>query len=270
MTMQLFNVLGFSWDREAIPETVPVYSVERVCFRFHRMMPKFVWDASYLEGNPFSFSEVKTLVDGITVGGRKVSDQAQVLNLIKSSRHLLSLVKAGQFDLSKRTFTQLHGMIAHEEALEWGVFRGDGQEHDYTPNVELGDHGFYTPPKTQEHARALNGMFHDGLAQLHKCQPLERGMAFFLFGALQQFFFDGNKRTARMMMNGILMSNGIDAISIPASMAQEYNEKMVRFYLNRDAREMMDFLIDCHPEGQKMKDFPPKESTIRYKRIERP
>lgn len=78
--------------------------------------------------------------------------------------------------------------------------------------------------------------------------PIEKGLAFFLFGALQQFFFDGNKRTSRFMMNGILMSNDIDAISIPAAKAQEFNEKMVRFYLTQDATEMMRFLIECHPD----------------------
>ena len=53
-------------------------------------------------------------------------------------------------------------------------------------------------------------------------------MAYFLFGALQQFYFDGNKRTSRFMMNGILMSNGFDAISEPAARLQDFNEKMVR------------------------------------------
>ena len=79
--------------------------------------------------------------------------------------------------------------------------------------------------------------------------PRERGMAFFLFGALQQFYFDGNKRTSRFMMNGILMSHGFDAISVPAKRAQEFNENMVRFYLGKDATEMMRFLIDCQPKN---------------------
>jgi len=50
------------------------------------------------------------------------------------------------------------------------------------------------------------------------------------------------------MMNGILMSNGIDAISVPASRAQEFNEAMMRFYLDREATEMMAFLTSCHPD----------------------
>lgn len=70
-----------------------LYPIERVCFRFHKMLPEFVWDASMLEGNPFTFLEVKTLLDGVTVGGgHKIFDQEQILNLAESSRYLLTMV----------------------------------------------------------------------------------------------------------------------------------------------------------------------------------
>ena len=54
------------------------------------------------------------------------------------------------------------------------------------------------------------------------------------------------------MMNGILMSAGIDAISFPAARAQEFNENMVRFYLKKDASEMMTFLVKCHPDAEQI------------------
>lgn len=247
--MALFDALGFCWDRSIVSATIPAYSIERVCFRFHRMLPEFVWDASVLEGNPFTFPEVKTLLEGITVGGRKVSDQEQVLNLAESAKLLLKWVKTGQFTLSKTTFIQLHAIVPRNEALEWGVFRGEGEETHYTPHVSLGELGRHTPPATAPGAPDLNRIFGQGVSALNECRPFERGCAFFLFGALQQFFFDGNKRTSRYMMNGILMSNGIDAISVPATKAQEFNEKMARFYLGKDATEMMRFLLDCHPEA---------------------
>ncbi|MDF2095656.1 hypothetical protein [Aquibaculum arenosum] len=67
--MSMFDDLGFQWDRSTVPIPVPTHSRDRVCFRFHKMLPEFVWDASVLEGNPFTFPEVKTLLDGVTVGG---------------------------------------------------------------------------------------------------------------------------------------------------------------------------------------------------------
>jgi prophage maintenance system killer protein len=252
--MQLFSSLGFKWDRSAIPAALPTHSIERVSFRFHRMLPEFVWDASVLEGNPFTFPEVKTVLDGVTIGGRKMSDQEQVLNLAESAKRLLSLVKSSQFSLTKGTFTALHSLVARNEALEWGHFRGEGQETNYTPDVGLGEHGRYTPLATLAGAPELNRVFASGLHALESevHQPFEKAAAFFLFGALQQFFFDGNKRTSRFMMNGILMSAGIDAISVPAGKAQQFNEKMVQFYLTKDATPMMAFLIDCHPDAERI------------------
>ena len=125
--MTVFDALGFRWDRSAVPASAPSHSLERVCFRFHKMLPEFVWDASVLEGNPFTFPEVKTLLDGVTIGGRKISDQEQILNLAESSKRLLAMVKSGQFSLTKTVFMELNGIVARKEALEWGMFRAKGK-----------------------------------------------------------------------------------------------------------------------------------------------
>jgi len=250
MSASLFDALGFCYHRAALPAAPAPLSLERVCFRFYKQLPEFVWDAAVLEGNPFTFPEVKTLLDGITVGGRKLTDQEQVLNLAHSTRRLLALVKSGQFALNKTTFTELNALVARNEALEWGIFRGEGQEQHYSPQVALGEHGRYSPLPTQAAAPELNRVFAQGIAALQPCPPLERALAFFLFGALQQFFFDGNKRTSRLMMNGILLVHGMDALSIPAAAAQAFNEKMVQFYLTKNADDMMQFLLTCHPAFQ--------------------
>jgi Fic family protein len=252
--MTLFESLGFQWNRSLVPHHVPIHTLDRVCFRFHRMLPEFVWDASVLEGNPFTYPEVKTLLEGVTIGGRKLTDQEQILNLAEASKHLLLLVRNNKFDLGKATFTHLHSLVARNEALEWGLFRGEGEEINYTPDVGLGEHGRYTPLATIKGADKLNCTFVEGVSALNEQvqNPFERAAAFFLFGALQQFYFDGNKRTSRFMMNGILMSVGIDAISVPAAKAHAFNEKMVRFYLTKDATEMIAFLLDCHPDAEKI------------------
>jgi len=248
--MELFEPLGFRWNRDCIPRELPRASLERVVFRFRRMLPEYVWDAGVLEGNPFTFPEVKTLLEGVTVGGRKLSDQEQILNLGESSHYLLDLVSHGKFVFGKSTFCALNALVARNEALEWGHFRGEGIETHFTPDVALGEAGRFTPLATEPGAGRLNEVFAAGVRSLEHSvsNPFERATAFFLFGALRQFFFDGNKRTSRFMMNGILMSEGIDAVSIPAVRAAEFNSRMVQFYTSLDATEMMAFVLDCHPE----------------------
>ena len=165
--MDLFSALGFNWNRLKTPDAISTHSIERVTFRFHQMLSVFVWDASVLEGNPFTYPEVKTLLDGVSVGGRKISDQEQVLNLAESSKHLLALVKTSKFSLDKATFTELHGIVARNEALEWGHFRGEGKEISYTPDVALGEQGRYTPLPTLKGAPDLNRVLLQGVEELN-------------------------------------------------------------------------------------------------------
>lgn len=262
--MTLFSTLGFRWDRDSVPRELPRVSLERALFRFSRMLPEYVWDAGVLEGNPFTFPEVKTLLEGVTVGGRKLSDQEQILNLAESSKYLIDLLKQRHFRLDKETFCALHTRVARHEALEWGHFRGEGTETTYTPDVALGDRGRYTPLPTERGAGPLNDTFANGIRVLQEsvANPFERAAGFFLFGSLQQFFFDGNKRTSRFMMNGVLMSEGIDAISIPAVRANEFNSRMVDFYVTRDATQMMAFVLECHPEIVRIRELNPGLSAI--------
>jgi prophage maintenance system killer protein len=263
--MALFDTLGFQWNRDLVPREIPRASLERVVFRFHRMLPEYVWDAGVLEGNPFTFPEVKTLLEGVTVGGRKLSDQEQILNLAESSKHVLDLVRNREFKLDKATFSSLHALVARNEALEWGHFRGEGLETQFTPDGALGERGRFTPLATEPGAVRLNDVFASGVLSLeqHVSNPFERATAFFLFGSLQQFFFDGNKRTSRFMMNGVLMIEGIDAVSIPAVRAAEFNSRMVNFYTSRDATEMMAFVLDCHPEVAQIRRLNPALSAVK-------
>jgi hypothetical protein len=92
--------------------------------------------------------------------------------------------------------------------------------------------------------------------------PFERATAFFLFGSLLQFFFDGNRRTSRFMMNGILMTAGIDAVSVPAVRGSGFNSRMVHFYATRNASEMMAFVLGCHPEVAQIRQLNPGLSVV--------
>ena len=248
---EVFRLLGFSWDRSGIPPDENPRSAERALFHYNKLMPQFVFDASALEGNPFTYPEVKTLMDGVTVGGRRVSDAQQVLGIASAARDLFTMLRTATFNFDKATSDRLHALVAHQAALEWGHFRGEGREVIHTPNVGLGAAGYHEPPPTIRGAENLKSLFQDGLQALSKDihDPRERGMAYFLFATLHQFYFDANKRTARFMMNGLLMQNGLEAISIPATQAQAFNEKMVGFFTEKDSTEMMFFLVACQTQN---------------------
>ncbi len=95
----------------------------RALFMAERMWVDFVYNTAALEGNPFTFPEVQTLLDGITIGGHKVSDAEQVLNLNRALSQVIQWVKEGKFQISANIACALQGLIAREEAPTWGEFR---------------------------------------------------------------------------------------------------------------------------------------------------
>jgi hypothetical protein len=85
-------------------------------------------------------------------------------------------------------------------------------------------------------------------AALWRAEKLHAGivaMTVFLGISRNQYFFDGNKRTGRLMMNGILLSAGYDAISIPFKRQLEFNERMLHFYDTGEKEAMFIFLLSC-------------------------
>lgn len=224
--------LGFSYS-PCVFSTTATPDKRRACFRVRKVLEGIIYDTVALEDNPFTFPEVKTLLEGITVGGHRVSDANQVLNQAASWQELLRQVETGVFEFNAANCKVLHALVAKEEALTWGAFRDDQVSIAGTE---------YMPPQYTE----LDAIFDRGRQILLSIPDIhERAVATFLFGSLNQFFYDGNKRTARLMMNGQLLSAGHDAISIPARRKEEFNREMIRFYDSRDGSNMFTLLAEC-------------------------
>jgi Fic family protein len=194
----------------------------------------FIYNTSALEGNLMTYPEVETLLDGITVGGHKLGDEQQILNQNRSVNLLFSMLEENQFALSKQTLCALHAQVSKEEALSWGVFR-DG-------NVNIGGTD-YRPPAPEE----LDTIFDEGIKSICKlAHPIMRGLSYFLFGAQTQFFYDGNKRVSRLMMNGILLSAGFPMLNIKAKDKLEFNKTMIVFYDSGDYVHALEYLRDYY------------------------
>ena len=191
----------------------------------------FIYNTSALEGNAMTFPEVQTLLEGITVGGHKLSDEQQILNQNKSINLLFELIEKEQFKVDKNTLLKLHEKVAFEEALSWGEFRTSG--------VRIGGTE-YLPPKANE----LDVVFEEGREEIAKIEhPIVRAISYFLFGAKCQFFYDGNKRTSRLMMNAILLDNGYPILNIKAKNKLEFNKEMIAFYDGKDIEESIEYLM---------------------------
>lgn len=197
-----------------------------------KMLPEYVFDTSQLENNPLTFPEVQTLMDGITIGGHKVSDMQQVLNIKDSWYMLLEVISRGEYCVSKEMFHAINNLIARGESLEWGKFR--------TGSVGISGTEKYKSPKWQELDLIFDSELPIILGSLH---PVEQAIRLFLWAAYNQFYWDGNKRTARLMASGILINAGYGVFNIRAKDILEFNTLMVDFYETAQANKIVNFLV---------------------------
>ncbi len=201
-----------------------------------RQLAELVCDAINLEGINYTLPEVQTLLDGITVGGHKLSDQQIVLNQSNAWQKLFALIKNEQFAVTSAITCQLHAIAAKDDALEWGQFRSGGVMIAGTE---------YMPPSAAE----LPGLFTKMIKDAEKIVDIyDRAIHYFLTMARCQFFYDVNKRMGRFMMNGFLLNNGFPAINLPAKRQLEFNRLMLDFYPTGNQNAMNYFLRSCLDE----------------------
>ncbi|MEZ5453880.1 MAG: Fic family protein [Thiothrix sp.] len=201
-----------------------------------RQLSEFVCDAVNLEGINMTLPEVQTLLDGITVGGHKLSDQQITVNQGNAWRLLFEWIERNEFNVSGKTACALHAVAAKEEALTWGTFRTGGVLIAGTD---------YLPPTAAE----LPARFDAMVAELARIDDIyDQAIHIFLSMARCQFFYDVNKRMGRFMMNGHLLQHGYPAINLPAKRQQEFNTLMLAFYASGDETAMNAFMRSCMDE----------------------
>lgn len=201
-----------------------------------REIAVFVHDAVLLEGINFTLPEIQTLLDGVTVGGHKISEQQITINQAKAWRFLFNAIQQQAFNLSADFACQLHNIAAQEEALTWGEFRTGAVTIRGTD---------YRPPLAEQLQDEYTAM----LDRLENYDDVyDQAISIFLDMARNQFFYDVNKRMGRFMMNGHLLNNGYPAINLPAAKQLEFNQLMLEFYQSNDKSAMNQFMRSCLDE----------------------
>ena len=216
-----------------IKNAVKICDKKKTIMLAYKMLPEYVFDTSQLENNPLTFPEVKTLLDGITIGGQKISDVEQVLNIKNAWMILLDLIKNNKFVPSLTIFNQINDAIAKNEALYAGKFRNGSVQIAGTKN--------YQAPKHDDLEKIFETEIH---TIIDNFTPVEQAIRLFLWSALNQFYWDGNKRTSRIIANGILIDEGIGIFNIKSADIFEFNTLMIDFYDSKKADNIVRFLVE--------------------------
>ena len=196
---------GVIWDLNEMSFETPFPSDRgKSCSFFLQSLATFTWNTlRSFEDNPATLTQTASVLAG--------------------------LIQEDKFELSTSTACHLHNYVGKEDALEWGVIR--------SKDVSL--HNISFVPPTNDLEKIIQNGFN--FLQHEVANPVERAIGVFLFMARNQPFYDANKRTASLMMNGCLMVNGYFPITVLNQNSEEFHRELGLFYESGNANDMFRF-----------------------------
>lgn len=210
----------------------PNVGVNTAIFIAKKMRDELIFNMAKLEGNPLTFAETQTVIHGVSVGGKKMSDLRQVENIRDAWDEIIRQVESQNFIADKQNFIYINSIVAAGENPQLGGFR--------TKPVSISGTK-YMPPLPM----LLDEAFREMLNQYQQLEVYQKSFVLFLQTARNQFFADGNKRTGQLMMNGSLMSFGYPPITIEPEQELSYRNLLIDFYETGLPEKLTEFLVQC-------------------------
>lgn len=188
-----------------------------------------IHSASRLEKVNTTFPQTKTIVEGMSVSGISMDDVQVILNLKNAYQYVLKLPSDTTFNLM--TACKINSFISYNESLEWGVLRtGNVGIHgvDYTPTI----------PIESEVVSTLNAIRDSEGSLTYKA------LKYMYYAMRTQLFWDGNKRTAIVSANAIMMLNGLGIVNISEQQLEHWNQLLSEFYETNNDEKIIQWTYD--------------------------
>ena len=204
------------------------------------------YSSNALEGNSLTLSETKVLLeDGITVGGKPLRDCYEAAGHGRAYDHMVSLARSKNFQLTEDIIKRLHFLFySGIDAEEAGKYR---QGQVFISGTE------YVPPTAVDVPVQMAGLTQDLEQKQAALHPVE--YAAYAHRRLVDIhpFQDGNGRTARLLMNLLLIRQGYCVVSIPPILRHDYIAalQLAQRSENSSDEAFVRLIAECELEAQK-------------------
>lgn len=165
-----------------------------------------------LEGYAVTFPETSIVFDGFSVDSMAVDLIIAISNLKRAWYFIIDNI---DFKADIRYISQVNKIIKSDEIV------GTNWITD-TPNLDK---------------------IHDDLANIMSIEDdIDRSLKTMLYLMRSQIFIDGNKRTAQLIANQILIQNGRGIVSIPIDIQDKFRKELVEFYETNNDKRILETL----------------------------
>ena len=187
-----------------------------------------VYKQAVLEGIATTYADTETIIEGGKVNNMTANDVLKVLNL----KH------AWEFILNKNVITSPTNfalLCEINKFIEEGFYYNAGKIRS-TP-VSIGG-------TTWKPELPIESQIREELQKIldSNLNIVDKAIEILLFVMKKQIFIDGNKRTAVIFANHLLIANAKGLIVIPETQVEEYKKLLISYYENKDKTSIKVFL----------------------------
>jgi Fic family protein len=205
---------------------------------------EFTYNSTAIEGNTFSYQETKIiLLDGITIGGKSIREHLEIINHKEAIDYIEELSHKKITELMRTDVFNIHSIILKGiDSKNTGKYRTvpvyilqkDGSKHVFCDPLFIADEmdNFFNWlfGEKKEHPLIIAAEAHTRFVSIHP-------------------FIDGNGRTARLLMNLILLQNGYVPAVIKNKERSAYLDAIELWQNNNEKENFYNIIIDYEKEN---------------------
>lgn len=190
-----------------------------------KLLLEWTYNTNAIEGNTLTLSETKIVLEGITVGGKTLSEHLEVINHRDAIFYVEEIVQKKEL-LSEWQIKNIHRLILKGiDDENAGVYRNQ--------QVFIGGAAHTPPPPylIQEKMEEMMNWYQIQGAHLH---PVERGAILHIIFVGIHPFVDGDGRASRLLLNFELMKDGFPPVIIKVENRLIYYEALDKAHTTGD------------------------------------
>jgi Fic family protein len=198
------------------------------------------YSSNALEGNTLSESETKIILEeGITIGGKPLKDHFEAVGHAEAYDFLFTLVK--EKTVKEKEIQQLHKLI---------YFRIDEKNAgNYRTGKAILTGSKYPLPKPGDLSHLMKKLIPRLKKIREENHPVKAAALAHMEFVFIHPFIDGNGRTARLLMNLLLLQDGYNITIIPPITRREYIDSLEQAHI--DESDFVHFIARMVRESQK-------------------
>lgn len=208
-------------------------TIEENIFVANRNIIDYIWKSANLEGIAVTYPQTETIYNGLSVQGLKVNDILAINNLKHAWYFVLDNIGC---PMDYTFLCKLNRKVGSDNLVIRAGYLRDASVSiggtSWRPEIPI-------KPQIKEEINEL----------LSIENPTDRALTLMLYCMRKQMFFDGNKRTAMLAGNAIMIANGAGIIEIPIEFQETFREKLIKFYETNDMNDIKEFLFEKCIDG---------------------